>query len=418
MTTRPAPAKAGADVAEWRLHPWWERVLVGIAMTAIVLPGLGTLAGLGADAATSEKDDPSMAADGSAGDDLASRLRTWISGFEDRFAFRGGLVRGQAAIRYRWLGVSPQPEVIRGRDGWLFYADNGGLDDYLRTMPFSDDDLRLWASTLQHTQDALAARGIAYVFVVAPDKHVIYPEHMPTSLQPASGPSRADQLLAHLAATTSVQTVDLRPVLAAAKATDRIYHRTDSHWNDVGALVATHAILERLQAIAPDVEWLAPPPRLDGLTRRERVTPGMDLAVMLRLAPWLPETRIELVPREPRVARVVEPVPVDPEFGEPRVVTRRADGRGPRALVYRDSFGSALIPFLAEAFGQAVFLWEYDVDPAHVRAERPDVVIHEWASRRLHTRAPYDAVAAADKPDGPLTSPRASSAPSASRISP
>lgn len=378
MTSRLDPSIPDRGIAEWRLHPWWERALVVAAVTAIVLPGLGTLAGLGADAPTAEKGEPA----------------TWVRGFENRFAFRAALVRGQAALRYFWLGVSPQPEVIRGREGWLFYADNGGLDDYLRAMPLTDEDLRLWGSTLQRTQDALSARGIAYLFVVAPDKHAIYPEQMPASLQPAPGPSRADQLLTHLAATTSVHTLDLRPTLLAAAATERVYHRTDSHWNDVGAAVAAGAILERLQAERPAAAWVAPPPRLDTFTRQTRVTPGMDLAIMLRLEPWLTEARVELVPPAPRVARVIEPAPVDPDFGEPRLVTARQDGHGPRALIYRDSFGSGLVPWLAESFSRATFLWEYDVDPAAVDAERPDVVIHQWASRRLSTRLPFDAFAA------------------------
>lgn len=390
MAPRPDPLDIAAGTAAWRLHPWWERALVVVAMTAIVLPGLGTLAGFGVDAPTAEKADPAAVADGAVTVGLTSHVAAWTRAFEAGFAFRGGLVRAQAAVRYFGLGVSPQPEVVRGRDGWLFYADNGGLDDHLRAMPFSDEDLRLWAATLQHTQDALAARGIGYLFVIAPDKHVIYPEYMPASLQPSPGPSRAEQLLAHLAATTSVHTLDLGPALRAAAASERIYHRTDSHWNDVGAGVAAREILGRLHADRPAAGWVMPPPRLDAFDRRTRVTRGMDLAIMLRLEAWLPETRIELVPPEARVARVIEPQPFDPEFGEPRVVTVRPDGRGPRALVYRDSFGSALVPWLAESFGRAVFLWEYDVDPAVVATERPDIIIHEWASRRLSTRMPYD----------------------------
>ena len=66
-----------------------------------------------------------------------------------------------------------------------------------------------------------------------------------------------------------------------------------------------------------------------------------------------------------------------------RIVTEQdAPGR-PRAVVFRDSFGSALIPFLSEEFSRAVYLWQYNVDPDVVLAERPDVVIQEWVGRRL-----------------------------------
>lgn len=388
MARRLDPTAIDSPETSWRLHSWWERALIAVAMMAIVLPGLGTVAGVGLDGATPAEDATTVSSGGAGG--LMGRVGAWASAFEDRFAFRGTLLRAQAWVRYVALGVSPQPEVIRGRDGWLFYADDGGLDDYLRAVPFSDDELRLWASTLQHTQDALAARGIVYLFVIAPDKHVLYPEQMPASLRPRPGPSRADQLFESLQATTSVHVLDLRPALLAAKASERIYHRTDTHWNDVGAGVASAAILGRLQALAPGIGWIGVPPRLERQARRERVTPGMDLAVALRLEGWLPETRLELVPSDQRQARVVEPATFDPDFGEPRLVTARPDGLGPRALVYRDSFGSALVPWLAESFGRATILWEYDVDLSTVDAERPAVVVHEWASRRLSTRLPYD----------------------------
>ena len=73
-----------------------------------------------------------------------------------------------------------------------------------------------------------------------------------------------------------------------------------------------------------------------------------------------------------------------------RLVTAQPDGSRPRAVVFRDSFGSALIPFLSEHFSRALYLWQYNVDPDVVLDERPDVVIQEWVGRRLSTLPPYD----------------------------
>jgi hypothetical protein len=375
-----------------RWHPFWERAFLAAGFVTLLLPAFGGFTGLGRDTEVVERPDVSDAPPTDAGPPAA--VQRWSRGLDDGFAFRGALIRAQAVLRYRLFGVSPQPEVIRGRDGWWFYADNGGLDDYLAAAPFSADELNHWARTLQHTQDWLAGQGIAYVFTIAPDKHHVYPEQMPGSLRPVSATSRADQLLAHLAAHTTVHALDLRPALLDAKSRHRVYHLTDTHWNDRGALVAARQILARTRQLAPNHEWdfeALDDARFDA---RERLSEGLDLMRMLRLERVVSEVRLDLVPRLARVAVVVEPVRGDPDFGEPRVVTQRPDGRGPRAVVYRDSFASALIPFLAEAFSQAVFLWEYDIDGPTIVVERPDVVIHEWASRRLHTRVPYDPFAA------------------------
>ena len=106
------------------------------------------------------------------------------------------------------------------------------------------------------------------------------------------------------------------------------------------------------------------------------------------------ETELRLVPRVARRARIVEPPTREKGFGVPRMVTVVDDPALPRAVFYRDSFGSALIPFLAEHFQRMVALWEYDVVPAAIREERPQVVIQEWVGRRFYTRLPFDAVAA------------------------
>jgi hypothetical protein len=77
-----------------------------------------------------------------------------------------------------------------------------------------------------------------------------------------------------------------------------------------------------------------------------------------------------------------------------RVVTEQPASSRPRAVVFRDSFGSAMIPFLSEHFSRAVYVWQNDMAPALVEEERPDFVIQEWVGRHLHTAAPYDGVGA------------------------
>jgi alginate O-acetyltransferase complex protein AlgJ len=325
-------------------------------------------------------------------------------------------VQWQAAFRLQVLRVSPSPTVVRGKDGWLFYADDGALDDHLNVVPLSDADLRRWTTTLQHTQDWLAARGIAYLFVIAPDKHAVYPEFLPDGLQRRPGPSRADQVVAHLRTHSTVQVLDLRPALLDAKRDARIYHRTDSHWNDLGALVASQQILGRLHELTGGrLPSLAPAPA-SAFDRRDGRAPGKDLARMLGLETWLSEDDPRLRAHDAR-ARVVDPpdrqAGDDPGYDIGRIATEVAQPDLPRAVVYRDSFGSALVPFLSEHFSRALYLWEYDVDPRTIDHERPQVVIHEWASRRFTTRLPYDAFAqqAAPAEPGPPTAPLSSSAP-------
>jgi alginate O-acetyltransferase complex protein AlgJ len=378
-----------------RLHPIWMRALAAVFVLAIALPGGGMLWGVDAHIVT--------AADGEKRE-LASApllawnwelLRAWPDGathyIEDRFAYRSRLVRWQAALRLR-MHSSPTPNVIVGKDGWFFYADNGAVEDYTVARPFSPEQLEIWRTTLQHTHDWLRARDIAYLFVIAPDKHAVYPEFMPEGLTRLHDESRASQLVRYLHDHSDVPVLDLTPALLAGKRDERLYQRTDTHWNDRGAFVAYDAIMSALSLQLP----LAPLPRT--AFRDSTVPgPGMDLAAMMGLTGALHEDDLRLSPSNPAEWRVLEPTTGARHFMDPRVVTEHARTTLPRAVVFRDSFGAALVPFLADHFSRAVHLWQYNMDPEVVLQERPAVVIQQWVGRRLSTLAPYDPFAPAAK---------------------
>jgi hypothetical protein len=369
-----------------RFHPFLERVLIAAFLVIITLPALGTMMGVQRTTATDENRPL----------EPFPRLEmTWASWqafpagftryFEDNFAFRPVLVRGQAAARLKALDVSPSRSVIKGRDGWWFYADDGALEDYAEAPPFTVPELEAWRRTLQATSDWLRARGIAYVFVMAPDKHQVYPEHMPSTIRRAAH-SRMDQLARYLADHSTVRVLDLRPALTRAKSAERIYHLTDTHWNDAGAYTAYTRILSSLSESVPA---LRPRPRAMLAAHHVR-RGGLDLARMMRLTHVLHEDDVRLDWGGKAAARIVEPREPNPHGIDARLVTELPDRTRPRAVIFRDSFGSALIPFLSEHFSRAVYLWQYNVDPEVIATERPDVVIHELVGRRLVTLTPYN----------------------------
>jgi hypothetical protein len=369
-----------------RLRRTFEIVLTVAFLATILVPGLATIAGVDREIAEGENRElahfPALALDW-------TTLRALPDGFtryfEDHFAFRARLVRWQAMFRYEALHVSPTPAVVKGRDGWLFYADDDALADFTVEKPFSPGELEQWRIALEDTRDWLAARGITFLFVISPDKHVIYPEYMPDTIRPLRDESRTGQLVDYLARHSTVRVVDPRPALLRAKADERLYQRTDTHWNDRGAFVAYQQIIE---ALAPAYPVLRPAPR-DRFDARDVRTAGLDLAGMSGLTEFLHEDDLTLVPRHRR-ARTIEPLHPDPHGIEGRLVTEIPDPNLPRLLAFRDSFGSALIPFLSEHFSRAVYLWQNYLDLDVVARERPDIVIQEWVGRRLITLPPYD----------------------------
>ena len=369
-----------------RLHPLCAIALVATFVAALVTPGVVMLAGVDHEMPAGENRD---LAPRPARPDTWAALRAFPAAaahyFEDHFGLRARLVRWQALLRLRLLGSSASPDVIVGTDGWLFYAGDGAAEDMASAVPFTLDELEAWRTTLEHTRDWMEAHGIAYLFVLAPDKHAVYPEHLPASIHRVGAETRTDALVDYLREHSTVPVLDLRGALLAAKATERIYHRTDTHWNDRGAFAASQAIWYRL---AP--RFGASVSGRGAFADQAVTVPGFDLAGMLGVAGAVTESDLRLVPSVPLRARIVEPVHPDARLMDARLVTEQPGRTLPRAVVFRDSFGSALVPFLSEHFSRAVYLWQYNVDPDVVLAERPQVVIQEWVGRRLSTMPPYD----------------------------
>jgi alginate O-acetyltransferase complex protein AlgJ len=378
-----------------RLHRVWQQGLIVLFLIVILAPGLATLAGVDREIIQGENRDlvpfPPFALDR---ETLAAFPDGFTRYFEDHFAFRARFVEWQGRARLNYLRTSPQSTVIKGKDGWLFYADDGAMEDYVSAVPFSNEALEIWRTTLQDTQDWLEAQGITYLFVLAPDKHTIYEEMMPDTIRRLHDEWRFDRLAEYLREHSTVHVLDLGPALVEAKAHERIFHRTDTHWNDRGAFVGYEQIMRRLGAMQPGLQPL-PRAAFDAQTT---MTQGRDLAAMLGLAAAMSEEDLTLAPRQRRCARVVEESVRDSKGAAARYVTECDKPGLPRAVIYRDSFTTTLIPFLSEHFSRAVYLWEHDVDPSLIKRERPDVVIHEWVGRHVAIQLPYDAVAAMKSP--------------------
>jgi alginate O-acetyltransferase complex protein AlgJ len=358
-----------------------NRALVILFLVAVSMPLAANLAGVDGADPDAEKRDlapfPQWDWKWRTATTYPDSLGRW---FDDHFGFRASLVRGYGETRVFALNVSPSSAVLKGRDGWLFYADDGGLDDYANDRPLSALETGVWREAIVRAGGWLRQRGVAYVFAIAPDKHVIYPEQMPESLRPIRPVSRMDQVYAALGAT-AVDAVDFRPALVQAKSAERVYFLTGTHWNDRGALVAYQQIIE---AVRRQLASVSPAWTRSDFEPGEVEIRGQDLAGMLGLKDVLHETDLRLLPRKPRRARVVDPPGVDPMSELGRLVTEVADTGLPRAVIFRDSFISRLVPFLSEHFSRAVYLWQKDFDASVVSDEHPDVVIQEIVGRHLY----------------------------------
>ena len=317
------------------------------------------------------------------GADLLARLlafpRNYQSGYNANFPLRTYLVKANNAGRIKVFAESPIKAVVLGKNNWLYYNLEWCMEDYENLAPFSGEDLDKIEKVQSGRTRWLAARGIRYYVMVAPNSQTINPENLPDRFHKLSPLSRLDQLRERLAGRPDINLIDPRETLFQAKSVRRAYHRTDTHWNDWGAFAAAGLLLSRINQDLPAVK----PDRLEDSTLTVRHTQGGDLAGLLSLD--FPEEYPVIAPKTPRLAkhaggsdpqgRLVRGGVIIYETGRPDL---------PRAVVFQDSFCVALMPMLAEHFSRIVYVWNFDFDTNLIEREKPDVVILECAERYIY----------------------------------
>ncbi len=353
--------------------------LVVLFVGGIVAPGVGTIFAVQTGGMPGEN--RPMAPVPKLADGVRLVRRQIDAWFDDHFGFRNSLVQLHSRIAYGVFGVSSTRDVVLGRDGWLFYVADRIPEDHLGLLPFGEAELAAWQARIEERRDWLAARGIRYVFALAPEKSSLYGEQLPAWMQPRGERTRADQLFAWMRAHSTVPILDFRPALAAAKDGDRLYHRTDTHWNDVGAFVAYREVATWLARELPAVR----PLDAAAFERQVHVGGPGDLGGMLGLTATLAEERLVLVPTtapalEPRAATARMLRRPHVPTSAPRVFAC-ASGEVARAVVVHDSFFEMVMPFLARHFRRSAFIRTFATEV--IEEERPDVVIEEMVERML-----------------------------------
>lgn len=310
-------------------------------------------AGAGANERLAQK--PKLSNKGKTNGSYLSQLADWIG---DHFWLRQELItarNGLAALS----GSSPVEDVILGREGWLYYAPT--LEDYTGSAPLSDGDLASAAANLGLMAEYCRDRGLAFLFVPAPNKNSLYPEQMP-GYAPAE--ERDIQRLLSLLPEENVPFADLYALFGEQG--EILYYAHDSHWTVRGAALAADGINA---ALGRESRYFA------GDFSEARRHDG-DLYEMLYPAARDPETG----PVHSGTLRY------DREGTDTRpdsiTINTSGDGTGV-LLAYRDSFGNDLYPFLADSFASARFSRSTVYDLTAAEKLGADTVLVELVERNL-----------------------------------
>lgn len=336
-------------------------VFTALILLICLTPSLGMLTGPTGDGAGGNQalsSAPSLRkTDGSWNTEYLSQIQDYAA---DNFFLRQEMITAWSILNAKGLQSSITGDVVLGRDGWLYFGDT--LPDYAGLEPMSGREIYSAARNLALMQEYCQEQGAKFLFTIAPNKNSLYPEHMP-DITASSAPSSADRLEEELA-KQGVPYLDLFSLFQEESET--LYFKTDSHWNSKGAALAADAVNGALGRSSS---------YFDGPFSPEEIHRG-DLYDMLYPAGEGLETDLAY---EPELA-----VQYDVPIRSAENLTIMTHGGGADSLLmFRDSFGNLLYPYIADSFDAALFSrsMPYRLD---LTAQREaDYVVAELVERNL-----------------------------------
>ena len=266
--------------------------------------------------------------------------------FNDHFGFRKLFLRSLALYRFHFFSGSISSDVMIGKENWLFANRSNTLDAYRGYEWFSQNDLIKIKKFLEKKKSLLAQRGIDYLYVIAPNKHSIYPEYFPASFI-AHGENYVDTFVKYMRDNSDVDILDLRHSLISNKNKGQLYYRTDTHWNSLGAYYAYREIIKKLQKKHPSIKLV----NIEQLENTIEKNYSGDITDLMGLRGALTETVTNLKLKNTTALITLNDKTIN------HLITSNTDLSGPRVLMFRDSFTIYLQPFLSESFSFVKYIW-------------------------------------------------------------
>ncbi|MEG0774567.1 hypothetical protein [Clostridium sp.] len=309
---------------------------------------------------------------------IKSYPKNYENYLNDNFGLKNLLVKWNSYLNVKLLNQSPSQKVTVGEEGWLYYTQEGNenlIDVYRGAILFKEEELLKIKENLEERRDWLQSQGIPFVITVTPNKETIYGEYLPNNIKKVSEETRLDQLLSYLEKNSDIEIVDIRQKLLDKKNEERLYDKTDSHWNEYGAYIGYSAIMEEVNEYFPEIK---PKEFQDFNVEKKWINEGGDLAKLIGIPKSFAEEHIILTPKASRKAIPVGGYTYKLAQG---TVMDTADKSLPKLLMFRDSFTVRLLPLISEHFSTSIYQWSHTFDEKLILQTKPDIVIHQITER-------------------------------------
>ena len=296
--------------------------------------------------------------------DFLKFLKDYRKYFKNNYFGRDIAIFFYNNIRFLTLKESPVPEkVLLGENNYLFYCDkNDGnsITDYQGFIQLNERELEIIYNRFNNINEWLTKRKIKFYLVIAPDKQTIYYNYLPDKIK-KNNKTAAEQIIPYLK-SKGIPVIDLKDeILKAKDSYEELYYKTDTHWNKLGAYIGYCGIVKKLKLDFPAIK------KVEYDITNIRYTPethGGDLVHMLGISNYPYHRDVVFQYKKNYVIK----------SQQGKIIDTQGNINLPKAVIYRDSFTTNLLPLLANHFSYCRFIWK-SFDKSEIEEMKPDLVM-------------------------------------------
>lgn len=358
-----------------------KRIFIAVFFLILLIPFVG-MSVYHADLSREKKHEealPSLIRNGRINTGFFQGITDYVA---DHFAFRQEMITADAGIKAGIFHSSTNEKVIVGKKGWLFFQET--MNDYQKRNLLSGREIHNCATVVRLIEQGVELQGAEFAFTVAPNKNTLYGKYMPDRFEAGSGEGNLEHLIAEMK-KQKVHYVDLRTPLRKGK--NQVYHKLDTHWNNLGASIACETLLDYFgkdhihyenesylwkKNFSGDLQGMLFPK-----SRKKDWNAIYD-------RPWTYEYVNNVTSTEQMEIQTENQTQKDDQKNAVKEKQKKQK-RHKSLVMYRDSFGNALVPFMAQEYLKGYFTKEVPYDLSLVDAYKADDVMIELAQRQIPT---------------------------------
>jgi hypothetical protein len=214
--------------------------------------------------------------------------------------------------------------------------------------------------------------NVKFYFCVAPNKNSFYQEFLP--VEGMKLPRRIDLVREKLRDTYKIDMIDLRDSLLPYKNSTTLFYKTDTHWNEYGAFLATKQLINVMHK--------------DFATVPEKSIENYEVDSSLELSHKDLVGMIG-IKRNDLMYRFTPKHTISTQLDSIGVIdgnkcfASKTQTNNVKVVVYRDSYFTSMFNFFIPQFGSSTLYWTKNFDKNVVKQAKPDAVVFEIVERNL-----------------------------------